>query len=56
LKQLPCGFQQVAGIVYDRLGPVTGVGRNFFLQPTPDGSYVQSITLDDTTPINVQTR
>ena len=53
LKQLPCGFQQVAGIVYDRLGPVSGVGRNFFLQPTPNGFFVQSITLDDTTPINV---
>jgi hypothetical protein len=54
LKQLPCGFQQVAGIVYDRLGPVDGMGRNFFLQPSPDGFFVQSITLDDTTPINVQ--
>ena len=54
LKQLPCGFEQVAGIVYDRLGPVSGIGRNFFLQPTPDGFFVQSITLDDTTPINVQ--
>jgi hypothetical protein len=54
LKQLPCGFQQVAGIVYDRLGPADGMGRNFFLQPTPDGFFVQSITLDDTTPINVQ--
>jgi hypothetical protein len=55
LKQLPCGFEQVAGIVYDRLGPITGIGRNFFLQPTPQGFYVQSITLDDTTtPINVQ--
>jgi hypothetical protein len=54
LKQLPCGFPQVAGIVYDRLGPASGVGRNFFLQPTPDGFFVQSITLDDSTPINVQ--
>ena len=54
LKQLPCGFQQVAGIVYDRLGPADGIGRNFFLQPTPGGFFVQSITLDDTTPINVQ--
>ena len=54
LKQLPCGFQQVAGIVYDRLGPADGMGRNFFLQPTPDGFFVQSITLDDATPINVQ--
>jgi hypothetical protein len=24
LKQLPCGFEQVAGIVYDRLGPASG--------------------------------
>lgn len=54
LKQLPCGFEQVAGIVYDRLGPVTGIGRNFFLQPTPSGFFVQSITLDDATPINLQ--
>jgi hypothetical protein len=54
LKQLPCGFEQVAGIVYDRLGPVTGIGRNFFLQPTPNGFFVQSITLDDATPINLQ--
>ncbi len=54
LKQLPCGFDQVAGIVYDRLGPVDGIGRNFFLQPTPQGFYVQSVTLDDTTPINIQ--
>src|SRR5215470_12940433 len=54
LKQLPCGFQQVAGIVYDRLGPASGIGRNFFLQPTPDGFFVQSITLDDSTPIDIQ--
>jgi hypothetical protein len=53
LKQLPCGFQQVAGIVYDRLGPASGDGRNFFLQPTPDGFFVQSIVLDDSTPINL---
>ena len=53
LKQLPCGFQDVAGIVYDRLGPASGIGRNFFLQPTPAGFYVQSIVLDATTPINI---
>jgi hypothetical protein len=56
LKQLPCGFEQVAGIVYDRLGPASGIGRNFFLQPSANGFFVQSITLDDTTPINVQTQ
>ena len=53
LKQLPCGFQQVAGIVYDRLGPASGLGRNFFLQPSVDGFVVQSITLDDTTPVTI---
>ena len=53
LKQLPCGFEQVGGIVYDRLGPASGIGRNFFLQPSADGFLVQSITLDDSTPIDV---
>ena len=53
LKQLPCGFEQVAGVVYDRLGPASGNGRNFFLRPAPQGFFVQSIVLDDTTPIDV---
>ncbi len=53
LKQLPCGFQQTAGIVYDKLGPVSGMGRNFFVQPTTSGFFLQSVTLDDSTPFNV---
>ena len=53
LKQLPCGFRQPAGIVYDKLGPVSGRGLNFFVQPTAQGFLVQSITLDDTTPVDL---
>jgi hypothetical protein len=49
LKQLTCGFDQPAGIVYDRLGVLNG--SHFFIQPTADGYfYAQSIVLDDTTP------
>jgi len=53
LKQLPCGFQQASGIVYDKLGPVSGMGRNFFLQPAATGFLLQSVTLDESTPFNV---
>jgi len=53
LKQLPCGFTEAVGIVYDKLGPASGMGRNFFLQPTAQGFFLQSITLDDSTPINL---
>jgi hypothetical protein len=53
LKQLPCGFQQTASIVYDKLGPASGSGRNFLLQPTPNGYLLQAITLDVGTPIDL---
>ena len=53
LKQLPCGFRKPAGIVYDKLGPVSGRGLNFSVQPTAQGFLVQSITLDDTTPVDL---
>lgn len=52
LKQLPCGFQQTAGIVYEKLGSPTGL-RNFFLQPAESGFLLQSVTVDDSTPLNV---
>jgi hypothetical protein len=55
LKQLPCGFRQPAGIIYDRLGPANGIGRNFFVRPTADGFFVQSIRLDATTPFDLTT-
>ncbi len=52
LKQLPCGFQQTAGIVYEKLGSPTG-RRNFFLQPAQLGFLLQSVAVDDTTPFDV---
>lgn len=53
LKQIPCGFREPAGILYDRLGPADGRGRNFFVRPTANGYFLQSIVLDDTTPIDL---
>jgi hypothetical protein len=55
LKTIPCGFHHPAGIVYDRLGPGDGSGRNFFLEPTPDGAsyFLESIVLDSSTPIQL---
>src|SRR5262249_13693905 len=53
LKQLACGFREPAGIVYDRLGPADGRGRNFFLRPIAGGYFLQSIVLDATTPIDL---
>lgn len=52
LKQLPCGFQQTAGIVFDKLGSPTGE-RNFFLQPSESGFLLQSVTLEDGRPFDV---
>jgi len=54
LKQLSCGFREPAGIIYDRLGPADGRGRNFFLAPTADGYFLQSIVLDANTPIGLE--
>ncbi len=53
LKRAPCGFRQPAGILYDRLGPADGSGRNFFVLPAADGFYLQSIALDLTAQIDV---
>lgn len=53
LKQVPCGFEQTAGIVYDKLGPPSGGGRNFFVQPTAEGYLLQSVSLDGTTPFDL---
>ena len=50
-KELPCGFRQPAGIVYDRLGPANGAGRNFFVQSTANGFFLQSMVLDASTPL-----
>jgi hypothetical protein len=55
LKQIACGFHEPAGIFYDRLGPADGRGRNFFVRPTANGYFLQSIALDDTTPIDLNT-
>jgi hypothetical protein len=54
-KQLPCGFRQPAGIMYDRLGPADGRGRNFFVRPTADGFFLQSVVLDAGTPFDLNT-
>lgn len=53
LKQVSCGFEQTAGIVYDKLGPPSGAGRNFFVQPTALGYLLQSVSLDGTTPFDL---
>jgi len=53
LKQLQCGFHQPVGILYDRLGGGSALSRNFFLQPTATGNFLQPVLLDDTTPFNV---
>ncbi len=54
LKQLRCGFRQPVGILYDRLGATgEGLGRNFFLQPTPDGFYLQTVFFRQGTPFDV---
>jgi hypothetical protein len=50
--RLPCGFLQPVGIVYDPLGPSAGVGRHFFLQPTPSGFLVQAVLLNDAAPFD----
>jgi hypothetical protein len=55
LKQIPCGFREPAGVLYDRLGPADGRGRNFFVRPTANGFFLQSIVLDNTTPIDLNT-
>jgi hypothetical protein len=47
LKQLECGFSDPAAVAYDRLGPRDGPGRNFFVQPTSDGFFLQSIAFDN---------
>jgi hypothetical protein len=56
LKTLGCGFSTPVGIVYDPLGPPSGVGRHFFLEPASDGQWfdLRSIQLDQMTPINAQ--
>lgn len=53
-KQLSCGFREPAGVVYDRLGPADGRGRNFFVAPTASGYFLQSIVLDASTPIGLE--
>jgi hypothetical protein len=53
LKQVACGFPQTLGIVYDKLGPPSGAGRNFFVQPTELGYLLQSVTLPGTTPFDL---
>jgi hypothetical protein len=52
-KHLGCGFATPVGIVYDSLSRATG--HHFFLQPRADGQGfdVRSVTLDDTTPFNL---
>ncbi|MDX2166116.1 MAG: hypothetical protein SF182_03610 [Deltaproteobacteria bacterium] len=55
LKQISCGFREPAGILYDRLGPADGRGRNFYVRPAAGGYFLQSIVLDDTTPIDLAT-
>lgn len=52
LKQIPCGFQETFGIVYDKLG-APGGSRNFFVQPTELGYLLQSVTLAGTTPFDL---
>jgi hypothetical protein len=56
-KALPCGYPEPVGIVYDRLGPASGLGRNFFLQPDEEEKLVlRSLVLDDSTPFDNETR
>ena len=52
LKQIPCGFQQAFGIVYDKLG-APGGSRNFFVQPSELGYLLQPVTLAGTTPFDL---
>ena len=54
-KQLPCGFTQPLGIVYDRLGPADGTGMNFYLEPSTDGILVKSVVADKSTPFDLDT-
>jgi hypothetical protein len=51
LKTLSCGFHSPAAIAYERLG--SAGGRHFFTEPTLDGDgyYLQSVVLDETTPL-----
>lgn len=52
LKQLSCGLQRTISAVYDKVGPAGG-SRNFFLQPTEQGFFLQSVTVDDDSPFNL---
>jgi hypothetical protein len=54
-KQLPCGFTQPLGIVYERLGPADGTGMNFFLEPSTESFLVKSIVTDPSTPFDLDT-
>lgn len=53
LKQLSCGLQQTINVAYEKLGP-RGGARNFFLQPTEQGFFLQSANLDDDAPFNLE--
>jgi hypothetical protein len=56
-KALPCGYPEPVGIVYDRLGPASGLGRNFFLQPDAEENLVlRAAVLDDSTPFGNESR
>jgi hypothetical protein len=53
LKQLSCGLQQTISVAYEKLGQLGGA-RNFFLQPTEQGFFLQSANLDDDSPFNLE--
>jgi len=56
LKFSGCGFTFPAGLTYDPQGPPSGTGNNFYFEPASDGNgyYLRSVTLDSTTPFNLQ--
>ncbi len=54
-KDLPCGFTEPVGIMYERLGPADGTGRNFFLEPGADSFLVKSVVADASTPFDLST-
>ena len=52
LQFLGCGFTQQACLVYDLLGPRSGTGPNFYLDPRGGGYYLRAVVLDGTTPFS----
>ncbi len=54
-KDLSCGFTQPVGIIYERLGPADGTGKNFFLEPSTNSFLVKAVVADASTPFDLDT-